>query len=235
MRLLSIFSFLLVSVGFIQAQSSAISISLSDSAFFVAKINGTSYNEPSQVIRIMDIRNAEIPVEINQIKVVGNSKIFQPIVNTIVTLQAGKHMHVVIDKAHRMNVVLTEEYSGNQKSANNYAGPFIPDPNRIPVNTQIRTTREGMSDQKFKEQEELLRNINSERQRFILAKDLLSLGTLKSSQVAEMMMLFSSESNRINLADEGQKHVVDPQNYQVVFEALNRPRSLRRLSRKLSN
>jgi hypothetical protein len=92
-----------------------------------------------------------------------------------------------------------------------------------------------MNNAQFNSILENLTIISLENERLITAKGLISISSINSSQVAEMMLKFENEKNRVQLADYAVKHVVDPQNYGVVYNAIRSPRSIRRLNRKLSN
>lgn len=217
------------------AQNAALSISLHDSAFFVCTIDGKEYKDPSQVVNLFDVAAGTHRVEIKKLKTMGKSTIEQPSYSGEISLESNVLSHFQVDRFNQIKLISKESYTSNRKSSQTNSRVWVPDANKIPKNAQVVTDSKGMSNSKFAEQQEILKNNNNESQRFKLAQDMLSLGTLKSSQVAEMMLLFDTESHRVRLADEGQAHVTDPQNYSVVFEALRRPSSVRRLSRKLDN
>ncbi len=229
MRVLTIGIALLFINHISSAQLAELSLSLGDSAFFVATIRGVDYDKPGQVLNITQFDPGICKIEVNKLKTVGQSTIEQPVFQGVIFIEAGMRNHFVINYANQPILVKTEALEQNESDSRNQVR------GGIPINTQAQTDRIGMSNVKFNEQLELLRNIYQERQRYITARDLLSLGTLKSSQIAEMMLLFSNESNRVRIADEGQQFATDPENYQVVFEALSRPSAVRRLSRRLSN
>lgn len=228
MRALTICISLLFFYNLSVAQLAELSLSLSDSAFFVSVIRGTDYSQPGQVLNISELESGICSIDVSKLKTVGQSTIKQPVYKGNIFIEAGMRNHYVINYANQPILVKTEALAQDKGSSLNTRAV-----GGIPTNTQAKTDVLGMSNFKFNEQLEMLRNINQERQRYITARDLLSLGTLKSSQIAEMMLLFSNESNRVRIADEGQRFATDPENYQVVFEALSRPSAFRRLSRRL--
>ena len=230
MRALTISISLLFFYNLSVAQLAELSLSLSDSAFFISKVRGTDYSQPGQVLNISEFEPGNCFIEVSKLKTVGQSTIQQPVFNGNIFIEAGMRNHYVINYANQSVLVKTEALARDKGNAQNMMAS-----GGIPINTQAKTDVLGMSNFKFNEQLELLRNIDQERQRYITARDLLSLGTLKSSQIAEMMLLFPSEANRVRIADEGQQFATDPENYQVVFEALSRRSAVRRLSRRLSN
>jgi hypothetical protein len=217
------------------AQNAALSISLQDSAFFVCTIDGKAYKEPSQVVNVYDLNSGTHRIEIKKLKSMGNSTIEQPSFSGEISLEPNFRSHFQIDRFNQIKLILKENYNPEQNRTQTSRQVWVPDANKIPTNTQVITDTRGMSNSKFAEQMEVLKSNLNESQRYKLAHDMLSLGTFKSSQVAEMMLLFDAESHRVRLANEGQEHVTDPQNYSVVFEALRRPRSVRKLSRQLNN
>ncbi|MEX1189513.1 MAG: DUF4476 domain-containing protein [Bacteroidia bacterium] len=228
MRALSIFIFISFSAFYSSAQLAELHLSLGDSAFFVSTVRTTEYSKPSSVLVITEIKPGNCNINLRKLKTVGNSTIEQPVFKGDLFLQEGLISHYVINYANQPILVKTEQFESESNNRDQVQGG-------IPLRTQPTTNFMGMSNDKFTEQMQLLGNIDQERQRYVTARDLLSLGTLKSSQIAEMMLLFENESNRVRLADEGQQFATDPENYQVVFEALSRPSAVRRLSRRLSN
>jgi len=235
MRYICIFILVISTFLISHAQNAALSISLQDSAFFVCTIDGKQYKEPSQVVNLYDVASGTHRVEIKKLKTVGNSTIEQPSFSGEISLEPSFRSHFQIDRFNQIKLISKESYTSDRKNTQTNNRVRVPDANKIPTDTQVITDSRGMNNSKFAEQMEVLKNNLNESQRFKLAHDILSLGTLKSSQVAEMMLLFDAESHRVRLADEGQAHVTDPQNYSVVYEALRRPSSVRRLSRRLDN
>jgi hypothetical protein len=235
MRYITAFILGISIISFSHAQNAAISISLQDSAFFVCTFDGKEYKDASQVININDLRAGIHRLEMKKLKTMGKSTIEQPSFTGEIQLENNIRSHYQVDRFNQIKLISKENYTSETKKTSSGNRNWVPDPNKIPSNTQVVTNANGMSNDKFAEQVEVLKGNANESQRFKLAEDLLSLGTLKSSQVAEMMLLFENESYRVRLADKGEAHVTDPQNYGVVFEALRRPSSVRRLTRKLNN
>jgi hypothetical protein len=235
MRYITAFILGISMISFSHAQNAAIHISLQDSAFFVCTFDGVDYKDASQVITINDLQSGIHRLEIKKLKTMGKSTIEQPSFTGEIHLENNIRSHYQVDRFNQIKLISKESYTSGTKNSTTNKRVWVPNPNQIPSNTQVITNANGMSNDKFAEQMELLKGNANENLRYKLAEDLLSLGTLKSSQVAEMMLLFENESNRVRLADKGEAYVTDPQNYGLVFEALRRPSSVRRLTRKLNN
>jgi hypothetical protein len=109
----------------------------------------------------------------------------------------------------------------------------VPNPDKIDGYTLPETNRWGMKVESFGAQIETLKSISYESQRYKTAIGFVSIGTLNSNQIAEIMLTLSSERNRIRLADFGQQYATDKENYNIVFNALRKPSSLRKLGRRL--
>jgi hypothetical protein len=208
-------------------------LALQDSSLFTAEINNQVFSEPQSSMDFYDIPSGNHHLKVYKILKTGNSTIKQPVFDGEISIDANSTLVANIDKYNQLkiNSIASEIVS----IPNNTKQSPYPNPSNIPSNTQATTNKEGVNNVKFNSMLENLTIISLENERLITAKGLISISSINSSQVAEMMLKFENEKNRVQLADYALKHVVDPQNYGVVYNAIRSPRSIRRLNRKLSN
>jgi hypothetical protein len=167
----------------------------------------------------------------------GSSVVKKPVYEGSINLPANKTTIAYIDQYNQFRVSGNSSIESKQaqnQSGNSNAGYFVPNPDKIDAYTLPETNRWGMKIESFSAQIETLNSIPSESQRYKTAIGFISIGTLNSDQIAEMMLTLSSEKNRIRLADFGQQYVTDKDNYGIVINALRSPKSVRKLSRRLN-
>ncbi|MFM2286217.1 MAG: hypothetical protein RLZZ543_1714 [Bacteroidota bacterium] len=235
-RLLLAAHFLLLSFN-INAQSAALTLSLQDSSLFVAELNGVSYNDPSNTINVSRLQPGTQQLKVIKLMQMGSSVVRKPVFEGKIELPAGKTTVALIDQYNQFRISGTPAIERSQASSQNNQPQtpyFVPNPNAIKAYTQPQTNAKGMSNEQFVGKIEVLKSIHQERQRYQTARDFISLGTYNSNQIAEMMLTLSNENDRVKLADNSYQYAVDKENYGVVFNALNRPSSVRRLTRRLN-
>jgi hypothetical protein len=209
-------------------------LSLQDSSFFTAEINNQVFNEPQSVMNFYDVPSGNHSLKVFKILKTANSIIKQPVFEGTVLIDQNSSLVGYIDKYNQLKISSNTARLDKKETAT-YNQTRYPNPNNIPTNTQNQTNKDGMSNTQFNSVLENLNAISLENERFNTAKGIISISSIKSSQIAEMMLKFENENNRVQLADYALKYVVDPQNYGVVYNAIRSPRSIRRLNRKLSN
>lgn len=221
------------------AQTASLTLSLQDSSLFTAELNGTSYSDASNVMNISRITPGPQKLKVIKLMQMGSSIVKKPVYDGTINLPAGKTTVAYIDQYNQFRISSTPPVSSTTSGSASQTGSnstpyFVPDPSAIKAYTQPKTTAQGMSNDQFAGKMEVLRSINQENQRYKTARDFISLGTYNSNQIAEMMLTLNNEHNRVNLADIGYEYAVDKENYGVVFNALRRPASVRRLTRRLN-
>ena len=80
-----------------------------------------------------------------------------------------------------------------------------------------------------------LRRENFENTRMTLAKQMLGGNNFETSQVREMLQMFSFESNRLELAKYAYRNTSDKKNYYSVYDVFSFSSSKEELSRYISN
>ena len=218
------------------AQNAAIKINYEDSTLITVQLDGVSYSDPAPIIFINGLQAGEHQLKVFKLMKMGSSQVNQSVYDGFITLQTNMTKIFVINRYNQLRDVGSEAInntSENTESRDNPQGRFVPDPAKINSGTSAYTSGQGMSNNQWQQQLEMLRLNNSESSRNTSAKQLLSLYTINSNQLAELMLLFQNEQNRINLASFGFDYIVDKQNFGVVYNALRSPRSINRLDRRL--
>ncbi len=228
---------ILLSAGITAAQTASLTLSLQDSSMFIAELNGVSYSDASNTMNISKLNPCVQKLKVIKLMQMGSSIVKKTVYEGSINLPANKTTVAFIDQYNQFRIsgsLAIENKQTQNQSGNSNADNFVPNPNKIEVNTIPETNRWGMKMESFSSQIETLNSIASESQRYKTAIGFVSIGTLNSSQIAEMMLTLSSEKNRIRLADFGQQYVTDKDNYGIVFNALRNPSSVRKLSRRLN-
>jgi hypothetical protein len=228
---------ILLSAGIAAAQTASLTISLQDSSMFIAELNGVLYSDASNTMNISKLNPGAQKLKVIKLMQMGSSVVKKPVYEGIINLPANKTTIAYIDKYNQFRVSgnsAIENKQSQDQSGNSNANSFMPNPDKIDAYTLPETNRWGMKIESFSSQIETLNSIYSESQRYKTAIGFISIGTLNSDQIAEMMLTLSSEKNRIRLADFGQQYVTDKDNYGIVFNALRSPKSVRKLNRRLN-
>ncbi len=228
---------ILLSAGIAGAQTASLTLSLQDSSMFIVELNGVSYNDASNTMSISKLNPGAQKLKVIKLMQMGSSVVKKPVYEGNINLPANKNTVAFIDQYNQFRVIgnsAIENKKSQNQTGNSNAGNFVPNPDKIDAYTLPATNRWGMKIESFSAQIETLKSISSETQRYKTAIGFISIGTLNSNQIAEMMLTLSSEKNRIRLADFGQQYVTDKDNYGVVFNALRSPSSVRKLSRRLN-
>jgi hypothetical protein len=228
---------ILLCAGIASAQTASLTLSLQDSSMFIAELNGVSYNDASNTMNISKLNPGVQKLKVIKLMQMGSSVVKKPVYEGSINLPANKTTIAYIDQYNQFRVSgnssIESKQAQNQSGKSN-AGYFVPNPDKIDAYTLPETNRWGMKIESFSAQIETLKSISSESQRYKTAIGFISIGTLNSNQIAEMMLTLSSERNRIRLADYGLQYVTDKDNYGIVFNALTRASSVRKLSRRLN-
>jgi hypothetical protein len=225
----------LVLPGFSYSQQTSLSLCLHDSSMFTAVLNGNIYNDPSNVMNFSDLPPGNQQLKVIKLLKTGNSIVEQPVFEGVINLKQGSDTKAYIDRYNQFRVSVTKNNDQEVQRNNRNTQPyFVPDPSNINRNAQPVTTAGGMNNEQFAGQLETLKSINVEQERYRSATGLIALSTYSSNQLAEMMLLFNEEGNRVNLAAEGYDRVSDKNNFGVVYNSLRYPSSIKRLARKIN-
>jgi hypothetical protein len=219
------------------SQTASLTLSLQESSMFIAELNGVSYSDASNTMNISKLNPGVQKLKVIKLMQMGSSVVKKPVYEGSINLPANKNTIAFIDQYNQFRVTgnsAIENKQSQNQSHNSNADYFVPNPDKIEAFTLPETNRWGMKIESFSAQIETLKSISSESQRYKTAIGFISIGTLNSNQIAEMMLTLSSEKNRIRLADFGQQYVTDKDNYGIVFNALRSPSSVRKLSKRLN-
>ena len=93
----------------------------------------------------------------------------------------------------------------------------------------------GMSSQSFQSMMQTLRRESFDNSRLTLAKQMIDRNSFETSQVREMLQLFSFESNRLDLAKYAYRNTVDKQNYFGLHDVFSFSSSREDLARYCNN
>ena len=228
---------ILLSAGISAAQTASLTLSLQDSNMFIVELNGVSYSDASNTMNISKLNPGVQKLKVIKLMQMGSSVVKKPVYEGSINLPANKTTIAYIDQYNQFRVSGNSEIENKKapnQTGNSNADFFVPNPEKIDAYTLTETNRWGMKIESISSQLETLKSISSESQRYKTAIGFISIGTLNSNQISEMMLTLSSEKNRIRLADFGQQYVTDKDNYGVVFNALRSPSSVRKLSRRLN-
>jgi hypothetical protein len=250
--LLSIVIALFIFKNISKAQDAGLTLSYEDSTFISVILNGTSYDDAAPVMVFHNLRAGAHELKVFKWLQKGNSIVKQPVYEGQVMLEAGRMTELQINRFNQLvfkgsSVTETTQNQRSQQIQQNQMmeapGQFNQprfNPTPIQVQSQPRvdgftspnTTPNQMSNENLSAHLELLRSMPGERERLQTAKSLVSISSISSAQLAEMMKLFNVEQNRIRLADYGYDYVTDRLNFGVVYQTLSHPRSFRRLERR---
>jgi len=98
-----------------------------------------------------------------------------------------------------------------------------------------RPGRGGMSSQSFQSMMQTLRRESFDNTRLTLARQMIDRNSFETSQVREMLQLFSFESNRLDLAKYAYRNTVDRQNYHGLYDVFSFSSSKDELARYCNN
>lgn len=93
----------------------------------------------------------------------------------------------------------------------------------------------GVSYETFQSMKQSLRRENFENTRMTLAKQMIDRNNFETSQVREMLQLFSFESNKLEMAKYAYRNTVDKNNFYSVYDVFSFSSSKEELSRFISN
>lgn len=216
----------------INAQKASLRLSLHDSSLFVSELNGIIYNDPSTEMNFHSLNSGKQQLKVIKLMKLGNSEVRKPVFVGLIDLTDNRITQGVIDQMNQfkvINLLPIEEKSENNSGRSHF---WIPDARRIEKNQQPITNQQGMIDKQFVGMLENLKEIRNENDRYQSAIGLVSISTISCNQLAEMMLTFQDEDYRVRLADRGQEFISDPQNFNIVYNALRYPSSVRRLHRR---
>lgn len=216
----------------LNAQNASLLISLHDSSLFISELNGIAYNDPSTEMGFHGLNDGKQKLKIVKLMKLGNSEVQKPVFDGIIDLSANRTTKAIIDPMNQFKIVDLLAIEPKKDNYSNRSYYWIPDARRIEKNQQPVTNQQGMNNNQFAGMLENLREINNEGDRYQSAVGLISISTMSCNQLAEMMLTFQEEDYRIRLADQGQNNVSDPQNFDIVYNALRYPSSVRRLHRR---
>jgi len=254
----SIFIACLFFINNTKAQNSGLTISYEDSTFISVILNGTNYDDAAPVMAFHNLRAGAHDLKVFKWLQMGNSVVKQPVYDGQIILEHAQMTEIQINRfnqivlrgksrvetnnnttAQQQNQPMQMPGQFNQPMQGQFNQPYMhpqtfpaPNPELVDGFTSVNTTRQQMSNEMLSAQIELLRDMPGERERLQTAKSLVSISTISSAQLAEMMLLFENEQNRIRLADYGYDYVTDRQNFSIVYQTLRHPRSFNRLSRR---
>ncbi len=230
----TIFYIILFCTFHINAQKASLNISLHDSSLFVTELNGIFYNDPSTEMNFHALNSGKQQLKIIKLMKLGNSEVRKPVFEGLIDLADNRTTQGVIDPMNQfkvINLLPIEQKSDNNSGRSHF---WTPDARRIEKNQQPTTNQQGMNNNQFGGMLKNLKEIGNENDRYQSAIGLISISTMSCNQLAEMMLTFQDEDYRIILADRGQILVSDPQNFDIVFNALRFPSSVRRLYRRMN-
>ncbi|MFN5371946.1 MAG: DUF4476 domain-containing protein [Bacteroidia bacterium] len=201
------------------AQTAALSISLQDSSFFVAELNGRMFDKPSTVMNFFDLPRGEQDLQIYKLMRNGNSEIRKSVYEGRIRLQEDVLTTGYIDSFNQFRVLATEPLEKKSNTRSNRG--------------RSASSKKAISREQFEGVIENLAGIADETERLRSAEGIISTSTFRSRQIAEMMLLFDNENRRIAVANYAYRYVIDPQNFGEVHHSLRYPSSHRRLIRRI--
>jgi hypothetical protein len=249
------FSFLIFTTS-VKAQDAGLTISLMDSTYISVELNGTLYDDAAPVMAFHNMRAGAHQLKVLKWLQMGNSVVKQPVYDGQVNLEAGRMSDFQINRfnqlvlrsrtvverqqqeqfmVQRPQMQMQQPMMQPMPGFNPYQPVVVqapPPPPPIDGFTSVNTTPDQMSNSHLMNQMQMLREMRDERERLQTAKSLVSISTISSAQLAEMILLFQREQNRVRLADYGYDYVTDQQNFGVVYQTLRDPRSFRRVERR---
>lgn len=143
-------------------------------------------------------------------------------IHEIVQLDRGRDNH----QANRGGSNRPGTYRGHQNS-DPYRGG-VRGGNRHGYGNEMRRGQAAFQDLSLR-----MRNARFENDRLLIAKEYARNFPITSAQTADIMRMFSFESSRLHFARFAHRHVVDPQNYYIVYDAFSFSSSRHQLRRQL--
>ena len=202
----------------ISAQTAALSISIQDSSFFVAELNGRLYDKPSTVMNFFELNSGNQQVIIYKLMRQGNSELRKSVFEGQIRLESGILTIGCIDHNNQFRILATEVLETKQIRKKR---------------GQPRNVEQHMKRSQFEGLIENLVGIADETERLRAAETVVSTNTFCSRQIAEMMLLFENENRRIAIANYAYRFVSDPERFGEVHHSLRYPSSHRRLVRRI--
>ncbi len=207
-----------------QAQNAELTLSMSDSSLFTFSLGDKQYSTPGTVAVIQDIPAGTYKLKVVKRMRLGNSLVEKPAFDNEIYLEAGRHIEATINQYNQL--IINGNSAKNDENSNWN--------NRGRTRDFPTTGFEGMEAGQFHAFIGNLRDIPNERKRFESAKGRISLSTINSFQLKQIMEEFNDEDFRIRIAVESYSRVTDPSLFTEVYSALRHPSSIRRLNRQLN-
>ena len=247
----SIIVALFIFINISKAQNAGLTLSYEDSTFISVILNGITYDDAAPVMAFHNLRAGAHELKVFKWLQKGNSIVKQPVYDGQVMLEAGRMTEIQINRFNQLVIKgssVTENTQNQRQQIQQNQMMEMPgqfnQPRLNPTTVEVQqsprvdgftspnTTPYQMSNENLSAHLELLRSMLGEKERLQTAKSLVSISSISSAQLAEMMQLFNVEQNRIRLADYGYDYVTDRQNFGLVYQTLSHPRSFRKLERR---
>jgi Domain of unknown function (DUF4476) len=217
-----------------------------------AEVNGRRYNLDGNTVSIRDIRSGYHNVKVyREVKRnngrwwdfgIGNNRRQETLYNNRINLREGYHFDIVIN---RFGKVLVDErridrnddwYNNDDDDYQDRDKDRDRDWDSDRDRDRDRDDRydnngRAMSDYDFNQAKETLRREWFENTRVTTAKQILDRNYFTSRQIKELLLLFTFENNKLDLAKHAYSRTVDKGNYYIVNDAFTFNNSKEELAR----
>lgn len=228
MKRIPILAAILLTITSAIAATSVVTIRSSDNSAISVVLNGQQLLQTGAVVKMENVRPGNNTIEVfrvnmhrgyqQRVKVYQGFIQVQPMTETFVTIVPFKN-YLRID----------EVVSIRPRGGNGWANNTSFDNSHSPVyTTPIYLPIDPMS---FNQLKQTIANGSFESTKLNIFKQALVMNFFTTSQIAEVMNLFSFESYKVEVAKLGYSKTLDPQNYYMVNDQFNFSSSVNELSR----
>jgi len=160
---------------------------------------------------------------------------YELVYNTTINLKRRTHLFITVERSGRISMdenrlkrSSDRDYDRNQNRENDYSGQWGDHDNH-------EGYAAGMSDREFKQ---VLKSIKSEwleSNKFKSASQIVKTNSLTTAQVEQILLFFSFENNKLELAKQAYVNTVDKKNYPMLFDLFSFSSSKRELERYIDS
>ncbi|HYF31424.1 MAG TPA: DUF4476 domain-containing protein [Chitinophagaceae bacterium] len=232
-------------------RSSRIIIATHDNADISVQIDGRRYDERDNTIRINDVNPGYRRIHVYRRESSGMfGRVRERLIyNSTVYVKPRYEIDIYINRNGRVQV---QEFDLDRKNDRRGKGRWDRDDrwdndrrdddrwdndrrDDDRWDRDIDRPGRGVSNQSFQSMMQTLRRESFDNSRLTLAKQMMDRNYFETSQVREMLQLFSFESNRLDLAKHAYRNTVDKQNYFALYDVFSFSGSKEELARYISN
>ncbi len=160
---------------------------------------------------------------------------YELVYNTTVDLKRRTHLFITVERSGRISMqenrlkrASDRDYDRKDDRENDYNGQWGDHDSHDGYAS-------GMSDREFRQVLKSISNEWLETNKFKSASQIVKTNSLTTAQVEQVLLLFSFENNKLELAKQAYMNTVDKKNYSMLFDVFSYSSSKRDLERYIES